>query len=95
MPLSSTVHGRLGYLEIWGIHIFAGSREKFTFMVSSQVEIFGPYWNQADGEPLGLKQFVLGNLLGCCLSILMCEQGDFSRREVSSCQTLTQIILGI
>lgn len=95
VPLSSTVHGRLGYLEVWGIHIFAGSREKFTFMVLSQVEMFGPYWNQADGEPLGLKQSVLGNLLGCCLCILMCEQGDFSRREVSSCQTLTQIILGV
>lgn len=31
VPLSSTIHGRLGYLEVWGIHIFAGSSEKFTF----------------------------------------------------------------
>lgn len=52
MPLSSTVHGRLGYLEVWG------SSENFTFMVSSQVEMFGPYWNKADGESLGLKQSV-------------------------------------
>lgn len=54
-----------------------------------------PYWNQADQEPLGQKQSVLGNLLGCCLCILTCKQGDFSRREVSSHQTLTQIILGV
>lgn len=47
-------------------------------------------WNQVDGEPLGLKQSILGNLLSCCLCILTCEQGDFSRREVSSCQTLTK-----
>lgn len=41
VPLSSTVHGSLGYLKLWGIHVFAA---KFTFMVS-QME-FGPYWNQ-------------------------------------------------
>lgn len=58
VPLSSTVHGRLGYLEVWGIHIFAGSSEKFAFIVSSQVEKFDPYWNRVDGEPLGLKQTV-------------------------------------
>lgn len=58
VPLSGTVHGRLGYLEFWGIHIFAGSSEKFVFIVSSQVEMFDPYWNQGDGEPLGLKETV-------------------------------------
>lgn len=95
VPLSSAARGRLGYLEVWGIHVFAGSSEKFAFMVSSQVEMFDPYWNQIHGEPLGLKQSVLGNPLGCCLCILSCELDDFSRREVSSCQTLTQITLGM